>query len=205
MKVTGKEKEVTRKKIIASSRKIFREQGYEKASMKSIAKDVGIGASTLYGYYPSKLDLFISSFVDVIFDYQYNYDRIESELEKGFVKGLVSLIYSASVEAIKRDREIIRAFYIASLSSLSWNEGVKKRRGGDALFYKFISEIIDCYVPTNRSLCPFSRVEFKNTIVIIFESCAIEYLLNSEVTEDMLLANFSKHMRVLCAGKYEKY
>ena len=205
MNITSEEKELTRKKIVDSARKNFRKFGYEKASMKAIANDVGIGSSTLYGYYSSKLDLFISAFIDVLFDYEYDYGRIETEMEKGFVEGVVNLTFSAIGNKIKDDREIIKSFYLASISSLTWSDEVKKRRNGGALFYKFIARMIDFYDSKTKSLCPFSRVEFKNTIVMMFEACAVEYILDSMVTEEMFKNSFSEHMRVLCAGKYEKY
>jgi AcrR family transcriptional regulator len=47
--------------IIDAARSVFQDMGYERASMSEIARRLGGSKATLYGYYPSKEDLFIAT------------------------------------------------------------------------------------------------------------------------------------------------
>jgi AcrR family transcriptional regulator len=46
--------------IVAAASGLFREMGYERASMNELAKRLGGSKATLYGYFPSKVALFVS-------------------------------------------------------------------------------------------------------------------------------------------------
>jgi len=60
----------TRKAIQAAAVKLFAEKSFEKTSIEDIAKQAGIGKTTVYGYYSNKNDLFI--------------DYCDEELEQAF-------------------------------------------------------------------------------------------------------------------------
>ncbi|MGM9803683.1 MAG: TetR/AcrR family transcriptional regulator [Muribaculaceae bacterium] len=51
-------KDAIRKRILDVGRKEFSRKGFAKASMRSIASEVGVGVGNLYNYYPSKDSLF---------------------------------------------------------------------------------------------------------------------------------------------------
>ncbi|WMI79988.1 TetR/AcrR family transcriptional regulator [Anaerotignum sp. MB30-C6] len=57
MRITQEEKELTKERIREETIKLFAQKGAAGISIREIAKNAGIGASTMYGYYPSKLDL----------------------------------------------------------------------------------------------------------------------------------------------------
>jgi AcrR family transcriptional regulator len=50
--------EARREAIVEAATKLFRELGYERASMNELAKRLGGSKATLYGYFPSKEELF---------------------------------------------------------------------------------------------------------------------------------------------------
>src|SRR5262245_28162455 len=52
--------EARRQAIIKAAREIFRDQGFERASMDAICERAGGSKATLYSYFPSKEDLFIA-------------------------------------------------------------------------------------------------------------------------------------------------
>jgi AcrR family transcriptional regulator len=60
-------KDEVRNNIISAAVREFDAQGYEKASMRTIAKAAGISVSNTYNYYPSKEQLF-SSIVEPVFN-----------------------------------------------------------------------------------------------------------------------------------------
>ena len=55
-----------REAILSAATEVFREVGYERASMAMIAERVGGSKTTLYGYFPSKEELFWDAMVDAM-------------------------------------------------------------------------------------------------------------------------------------------
>lgn len=55
-----------RNAILEAATEVFREVGYERASMAMIAERVGGSKTTLYGYFPSKEELFWNAMVDAM-------------------------------------------------------------------------------------------------------------------------------------------
>src|SRR3954469_11637897 len=51
--------EARREAILETASQVFQEMGYERASMDEIAARLGGSKVTLYGYFPSKQDLFL--------------------------------------------------------------------------------------------------------------------------------------------------
>src|SRR5262245_30381347 len=56
--------EERRRAIIEAAKKIFLDQGFDAASMSEISERVGGSKATLYGYFPSKEELFIACLRD---------------------------------------------------------------------------------------------------------------------------------------------
>lgn len=55
-------KEVVRRKIVETADRLFEENGYIGTTMNRIAKDAGVASSTIYVYFPSKLDVAVEIF-----------------------------------------------------------------------------------------------------------------------------------------------
>lgn len=153
--VTQGEKEETKKKILEVSRKMFMEKGFDKTNIRSIAKAVGIGASTIYGYYPSKINLFIKAFIVDLENSTIIENKIkgisDSDLNIDSLSELLVSIYLMHIdEALKLGKHILRKFYIFVAS----NEDFK------SIKYK---------------IEPFNN--FKQYIVAIFEKCKEDEML----------------------------
>lgn len=54
MRVTEATKERTRRRILRTAARLFRRRGYEGATTRQVARSAGVGAGTLFNYYPSK-------------------------------------------------------------------------------------------------------------------------------------------------------
>lgn len=72
----------TRQKIISVAENIFATKGYQGASMRDIASDVGIKAATLYYYFPSKNDLIKNLFENFYEKLNDLYCQMNSDLSK---------------------------------------------------------------------------------------------------------------------------
>ncbi|MEE4254086.1 MAG: TetR/AcrR family transcriptional regulator [Desulfuromusa sp.] len=57
--IRERKKSETRKAIQAAAVKLFAEKSFEKTSIEDIAKEAGIGKTTVYGYFSNKNDIFI--------------------------------------------------------------------------------------------------------------------------------------------------
>lgn len=57
-----------RRAILEAATEVFREVGYERASMAEISARVGGSKTTLYGYFPSKEELFAAAMTDALED-----------------------------------------------------------------------------------------------------------------------------------------
>lgn len=58
--------DVRRQAIIEAAAAVFREMGYERASMAAISARVGGSKATLYGYFRSKEDLYAAAMADAV-------------------------------------------------------------------------------------------------------------------------------------------
>jgi AcrR family transcriptional regulator len=58
--------EARRRAILEAAREVFRETGFERATMSAISERLGGSKATLYGYFPSKEELFMAAIEDEI-------------------------------------------------------------------------------------------------------------------------------------------
>ena len=65
MRITADEKAATRKRILTAAKALFRSKGFQQATTRDIAREVGMATGTLFNYFSSKeaivIDLAIQS------------------------------------------------------------------------------------------------------------------------------------------------
>jgi AcrR family transcriptional regulator len=54
VRITAEAKRATRERILEAARRLFREQGFEAATTRDLARAAGIAAGTLFNYFPTK-------------------------------------------------------------------------------------------------------------------------------------------------------
>lgn len=203
-KISAIEKEETRKKIKEVSREVFREYGFKDAQIKMIAKRVGIGVSTVYGYFESKLDLFVQSFllpdkVDYISD-----EAIEISLEKGLIKGLMEVVQNAMYLNFKEDAELLRAFFMAIMLDVSNEKCSPDKIYNRASKIDIIGRVLEIYERKNKRLCAFSVKNLSEVIMSVFAHSSLEFVIMGEDCEKSDI-KIEEYLKVIFAGKYEKY
>ncbi|WP_020591383.1 TetR/AcrR family transcriptional regulator [Kiloniella laminariae] len=67
MRISSKQKEANRSKLIAVAVELFSEQGFHNVTMKQIAKAAGMGDSSVYKYFPNKDKFLLAYHEDVLF------------------------------------------------------------------------------------------------------------------------------------------
>jgi AcrR family transcriptional regulator len=66
VRITAEAKRETRERIIAAARRLFREQGFEAATTRDLARAAGIAAGTLFNYFPSKESVVLDLVLDAL-------------------------------------------------------------------------------------------------------------------------------------------
>ena len=54
MRITAEEKAATRKRILDAGKSLFRSKGFDQATTRDIAREVGVATGTMFNYFASK-------------------------------------------------------------------------------------------------------------------------------------------------------
>ena len=128
-----KKKEKTRR-IENAGRELFASQGFEPTTTRDLAKHAGIGAGTLFVYFPRKLDLLVHLFVHDIGEVlETAFTALDPELE---LIDSVMHVFVALFDYYERDKRLARVF----LKELMFIEP-GARRELDALTLDFIQRL----------------------------------------------------------------
>jgi len=199
-KISAEEREASRLRILNASLIVFRRNGFEKTQIKEIAKEAGVGTSTIYGYYASKVELFVAAFVDEVLGLEFDESKVASALEKGITEGLLKLFFEDRVKSLLEDKELLRSFVVASLYNPSELMAARKCTNR-AKQYEFIKSVLEIYERTNIRLCAFSLNHLAEAILTIVEQIGMQYMVDEIALEDAE-EKIKNQVRVMLAGKY---
>ena len=90
-------KDEIRNNIIEAAVKEFADAGYEKASMRTIAKTAGISVSNTYNYFPNKAQLF-SSIVEPVFNQVK--DMFRKSMQESVKQGIAGVNFSSFINGV---------------------------------------------------------------------------------------------------------
>ena len=115
-----REKEQRRNDIIESARKFFADRDFDEVSMDEIAKDIGLGKSTLYLYFKNKEALFFAIELRGI---QIWFEMVKQEVKKGET-GLekLRLYINATREFSKKYPNCLRMLYSPTSNKTQFDE-----------------------------------------------------------------------------------
>lgn len=200
-KISAEEKEATRLRIMDASVIVFRRCGYEKTQIKEIAKEAGVGTSTIYGYYASKMELFLATFMNRLLTTDFDEENVQEALNKGITEGLLKLLFTSKIEKMLDDKELFRSFIAVSMYDNSEFMCQRKCMNHERQ-YDFIKNILEVYERTNIRLCAFSLNHLAQTIMTIIEHIGVSYMTDDFTLEEAE-REIRNQIRVLLAGKYE--
>lgn len=108
MRITAEEKLATRKRILDAAKALFRSKGFENATTRDIAKEVGVATGTLFNYFASKeaivVEMVAIGLEKADKDFQKN-RRSDADLAE-----LLFASVAAQLRALKSVRKYIRPF-----------------------------------------------------------------------------------------------
>ena len=119
------DKKAKRKEILKATLRVIARSGIDGFRMIEIAEEAGVGKGTLYEYFPSKTDLIVGCFSDMVEDWgEYLNSRLQSisdPVER------VKLTISATFEFFQEDKERVEAIFDF------YAMGIPRRDGKSAL------------------------------------------------------------------------
>ena len=83
--------DLTHKKILESGKKIFKEQGFEKANLRAICKEAGVTTGAFYGHFEDKESLFAELVEPLIAEIKRYYAMYENKSFDAYKKELKSM------------------------------------------------------------------------------------------------------------------
>lgn len=79
MRITADAKQATRAKILEVARRLFRDKGFDDATIRDIAAEVGMATGTLFNYFASKEEVAVALAEAAVGDAEQEFDRKRRE------------------------------------------------------------------------------------------------------------------------------
>jgi len=106
MKTTKSKQNDTRRAILNSAVDLITEQGYDKTTMKQIARAAEVGDATVYKYFPTKEKLLLGYYEEVIADVLKNTAALP-EVDQYTLHERLHLLIDGVLEGMLGDREFV--------------------------------------------------------------------------------------------------
>jgi len=107
--VIGKKGEATRGQILAAALRLFRERGFDAATMRDIADSAGMSLGASYYYFPSK-----ESIVSAYYDYVQQEHKLRVDRDISTAKSLrqrLGIAFHTKLDIIEHDRRLLVALF----------------------------------------------------------------------------------------------
>lgn len=204
-KISYAERQENENRILEVSRIVFKEKGFKDAQMKDIAERAGLGTSTLYGYFPSKLELFIKTFFENDDDDFISDETIEKNLEAGLIDGILETMISTVKLDTSEDFELIKSFFLFSmLENMNGNsneEFLGNRNDKSGLLLR----VFEIYERKNVKLVPFSVISAVERILNSFTMVLVWGLLLDKTDVMSIKEVVRKDLEIVFKGKYKEF
>ena len=129
MRISAAEKIATRKRIIGAAKTLFRSKGFDQATTRDIAKEVGIATGTMFNYFASKEAIVIELVADALEKAQREFQATRRE-KAGLSESLFAIV-AAQLRHLRPLRKYIQPFADVMLSpSVSNDPNVNALRSG---------------------------------------------------------------------------
>ncbi len=101
--------QATKQKILEAALKLFRKRGFEKTTMRDVAKAAGVALGAAYYYFPSK-DALVLAYYD---ETQDTHSRVAREAmkETSQLDGRLRVVLHTKIDTIERDRKLLSALF----------------------------------------------------------------------------------------------
>lgn len=173
--------EVKRQAIIKAASEVFREFGFERASMSKICSRVGGSKTTLYNYFSSKEELFVEvisianaekfDFVHETIDSKNEINDLHTQLYE-FGKRFLSFLYSPKL--IKLRRLTISQSGISDLGKITYKNRILKSRN-------ILSKYLDKAIEVNKIKRTDTTIAAKHLYGLLESELMYKFLFQIDV------------------------
>lgn len=207
-KITYEEKMATKKRIDDAAREVFAEKGAFKASIREIAKKAGVGASTLYGYYPSKPLLFIETILPSLESRQLMSDtfkkvNLQTASFDEIVDVIAKTVFFLPVSMHNFDREIIRELHMFIFTEAKDLNEIRNRM--IHFMEKEITVILESFfkrmIDEDIFKIEINPAELAELIIGIMRLVFLEYIIILAYSKEECYAKLRNSIRLVLIGK----
>ena len=126
-------------RILDAGKAVFNEQGYEKTTMEQLAVKAGIGVGTLYNYFETKADIFLSIMDEDLSIHDFTFHPDKAALQKGAADIVWQFIdrYFGLIKTIPK--RFLKEVFFAIMSSMKSNSRFLKRL--KAIDFQYIDKL----------------------------------------------------------------
>jgi AcrR family transcriptional regulator len=143
-------KEQTRKKIVAAALQLFNAKGYDATTTKQIAKKAGIAEGTVFNYFETKDDIALHFFEQEV-DHAIAAVRSKPSLRKRPLEEKLFALIQSQIEFLTPHEKFIGAAFVHALrpsSKLAFSIRAMALR---TRYIAFVQELIDESLPNGRT------------------------------------------------------
>ena len=116
MKISQKDKALTKRRIVKTAVELFSESSYQKVSMRTIARTAKIGDATIYKYFPSKEKILISYYELCAEDAVLALKKVEG-FENFTLQEKLQVLIDNYLESMLSDREFVTESFVLIFQS----------------------------------------------------------------------------------------
>lgn len=198
-------KEVLNNQIVSSAKAIFREYGYEAATISMISKHACIGRGTIYNYYKSKADLFVTVVLENREAFRFNEKELKAEISETTqpLKTLQDLLISS----ITNYRDLSKKIWIdilgASISNQNDRGYLKKEiTSFSRLIEENFEKVFEVFARHRMLPRGIDCKDASRCMHNIVVSETVSYLLFDNMTYEEYIENLRKAVAFTFHGKF---
>lgn len=197
-----RKKKESEEKITSSARDIFLKKGYNNTTMEEIAAKADMGVGTLYNYFKSKAEIFISIMVRESLINETD-DEADLKLEKDPATIIIDYILRSTSYIEAFDKNLWIELFAAMLGNAnSDNSIITGLVNMDFKFIQKLDHLLNSLKEKGRLPQSFKSNEAAYAIYSIILTQIIMYIYTERATFEVYRTNVKNQISFLFEGKY---
>lgn len=195
-RIGTEEKKRTKNKIIEESKRMFEEKGFDKTSIKEIARAVGIANGTIFNYFESKEEIYLATMISKSSKTITMYLPLEKR--DCLFKHLIEVIVKDVSKSLLLEKEVLTEIVFVSLKlrkrkEISFSDLVNLDRN----YINRIESVLNLYDYDTDNIRMVSEIIYNN---IISES--LSYLYMETISKDDVIKEI-KHKTLAILDSFQ--
>ncbi|MET3683473.1 AcrR family transcriptional regulator [Alkalibacillus flavidus] len=171
--------------IIEAMFRIVHRSGFEKATLREIAKEAGLSLGSVQHFFPKQGDIYIDAIEEIYSRFKARMDEIEHHNDESVFDNAVRMIkqiVQASTEEERMENDIWMKFSIMATMNPDYHEAKNKSR---EVNYSFAKEIVTMLSENGYLSEDESIDEAANTLTIFIHGLVFETVMYDELDDEV--------------------